>query len=199
MNSHDGSLAQRLLASLFTPPPRLNAIILVLAHELTPSFFYAWWNATCPCCLRLCFLFTVAFCFRWLALLQRESPLLHASLWLSCGSCIIPKALSFSASSASVHTSSIPTRVVGASSLDLIRRASQYAISHCSSLGDRSRDLSRDLERGSSTSSTTKVASPSSSPLQPHTSQAQGWTIKLHLMKEWLCSVLCSKSPTFIR
>jgi hypothetical protein len=42
VKSHDGSLAQRLLASLFTPPPQLKAIILVLTHELTPSFFYVW-------------------------------------------------------------------------------------------------------------------------------------------------------------
>jgi hypothetical protein len=42
MNSHDGSFAQRLLALLLTSPPKLKAIILILAHELTPSFFYAW-------------------------------------------------------------------------------------------------------------------------------------------------------------
>jgi len=79
-NSRDRSLAQRLLVSPFTPPPAAKSHH---ACSCSPSFFCAWQNATFPYRLRLRFLFTIAFYFQWLALLQRESPLLHASLWLS--------------------------------------------------------------------------------------------------------------------
>jgi hypothetical protein len=140
--------------------------------------------------LHCCILFSVA------CLAAKRAPFASLLIVAEYGSCIVPGALSFSASSASVHSSSIPTRVVGASSLGLIQRGSKYAISRCSSLGGSSRDLSRglsrDFERGSNTATFL-----GSSPLQPRTSQAQGWNIKLHSTKEWLCHVLLQQVSYF--
>jgi hypothetical protein len=105
--------------------------------------------------LHRCILFSVA------CLAAKRAPFASLLIVAEYGSCIVPGALSFSASSASVHSSSIPTRVVGASSLGLIQRGSKYAISRCSSLGGSSRDLSRgfsrDFERGSNTSRATEA------------------------------------------